>query len=453
MDEFVNREEELSRLNGWLDSDQAELIVFYGRRRVGKSELVRQAMPEDAVYFQATETTPDIQFRGFVETVEAVYPGVKEIRQDWESVLKFLGNQNAVVVIDELPYLIEADSSIASRFQRVWDQHLSDTGIKLVVIGSSIGVMEDKVLGGSSPLHGRRTGSIELDPLEFGDARKFYPDQSQEEDVVAWSVFGGTPEYLQRIDRSKNLRQNIKDLLLQESGLLHDEPEFLLRTELSKPNRYFGILKAVAAGNTSRNEIAQETGLDSSNISSYLSKLEKIRVLEKEVPVTADPTSSRRGIYQIKEPLFRFWFRFVYGEEGTNMLERDIYEAIFEPYISDYSSPFFETLCQKSLPILLPKKYRKIGRWWYKEHEVDVVGIADNRVILGEAKFKDKKLGKKTLYDLEQKAENIRVEKTDFEYTLFSKSGFTEELHQKESEREDLHLFDLEQVVSALKSQ
>lgn len=442
---FVDRKSELSRMDEILGSSRSELVIVYGRRRIGKSELVKQALNEKAVYFQSTESTPEVQLQDFIESVKQVYPEVEDVRKDWEPVLNFLADRNAHVAIDEFPYLVEADSSIPSVFQRFWDNQ--DSQMKLILIGSSISVMEDKVLSGGSPLHGRWSDRIDLKPLSFENASKFFPNYSTEEKIKAWSVFGGTPHYLKSIEPGKSFEENVSKLLISEQGNFRDEPEFLLRSELSQPHRYMAVLKAIASGNASSNEIAQASGIDSSAINTYLSKLERLRLVEREVPVTENPPRSRQGRYRIKEPLVKFWFRFIYGNEDRIGLIEKPYEKIVKPELNDYISQYFEQLCIQRLPELLERKYTAVGRWWHGEHEIDVVGLTEEGKVLGECKYTNSKTGMKLLNKLEEKTDEVRVSgKT--EYVLFSKSGFKKNLREEAEERKDLTLFQLEDITN-----
>ncbi len=456
---FVGRRTELERLQKRYTSPKPELIVIYGRRRIGKSELVRQSLEgiEGVVYYQAAETTPAIQLDTFVERASAIHPGITEIREDWESLLGYLAEQGAVVVIDEFPYLIESDASIPSRFQRVWDERFPGTSGSLVLIGSSISIMEERVLSGGSPLHGRRTASVDLAPLSPGEARSFYPDYGPEESVVAWSVFGGTPYYLQQLDPECSARENIASGILSPHGLLHDEPRFLLRAEIHQPSTYFGILDAMASGNRERNDIAQAAGVDASSVGSYLAKLALLRVIARDVPVTEDPSRSRKGRYRISDPLFRFWFRFVHGRQGEiETMGSEAQARIVEPELPRHASEAFEELCHRALPHLVPAPYTRVGRWWYGEHEVDVVGLTQGRdLVLGEARFRSEPVGRDLLGKLEGLVSEVRWTPQGGGpahpvYALFSRSGFTAGLEHEASERSDVHLFTLEDVWRAL---
>lgn len=461
MPEFVDREEELAFLQNRYESGDAELLIVYGRRRMGKSELARQSIRDrdDAIYYQATESTPAVQIENFVEVAAEVYPRVSDLRRDWEAVLGYLGEQDAVVVIDEFPYLITADDAIPSLFQRVWDTELQNTSMSLVLIGSSISIMEEKVLSGGSPLHGRRTGSLDLEPLSIDAARQFYPKYDPETTAETWSVFGGTPHYLQSLDPDADLSDNIQSTILSQQGILHDEPEFLLRTELEKPNTYFSLLQAMAQGKGVRNEIAQAAGVDTNTIGSYLAKLERLRLVERDVPVTESPKHSRRGRYRLRDPLFRFWFRFVYGQQDRlQLLGDDAYDRLIEPELADHASQSFENLCQEALPALRDYPYTRIGRWWYKDAELDVVGLTEAGTLLaGECKFTNTPVGQSVLENLEETAEQVRwnppdVQEVTTEYHLFSRSGYTDAVESEADGRDDLFLHTIPDVLQAIEA-
>ncbi len=457
MDRFVDRQTELSRLRDCYETDEADMVVIFGRRRLGKSELVRESLidRDDAVRYQATETTPQVQLDEFVDVASGPFPGVDRIKQDWESLLGYLAEQNAVVVLDEFPYLIDADESLPSVIQRLWDQEIQHTAATFVLVGSSISMMEEATLLGNSPLYGRFTEKIDLRQLDFDAAREFFPGSyTPEEQVFAWGVFGGTPYYLNGVELNHDLGTVVQQSILSQQGFLHNEPEYVLRTELTEPNRYFAILKAIAAGSTTANEVAGTVGIDGKQISTYTQKLERLRLVEREVPITEDKAKSRRGRYRILDPLFRFWFRFVYGNEDRyERLGEEAYRTVIEPEMADFVSQGFETLCQDALPGLYPgETFVDIGRWWYKEHEVDVVGLTDDgTMVAGECKFTSSPLDYSALASLEDHADEIRWSSdsgdVEREYALFARSGFTQSVREAAADRDDLELFDLEAII------
>ncbi|MFW6376983.1 MAG: ATP-binding protein [archaeon] len=454
MERFVDRAVELDHLTECYDAETAEFVVLYGRRRLGKSELVRQSIADrgDAVYYQAVESTAQNQLEQFVDAATAQFPSLANVRRDWEALLEALGRKDAVVVIDEFPFLVETDESLPSRIQRVWDLELQETGTTLVLVGSSISVMEETVLSGSAPLYGRRTATIDLEPLSIADARQFFPEYDAETAITAWSIYGGTPYYLGTIDPDRELGTNVQETVLSERGLLYSEPEFLLRTELRQPNTYFSILRALAHGRRTPNEIAGMAGVESGSLSTYLQKLRRLRLVERHIPVTESPTSSKRGRYRIAAPLFRFWFRFVYGKrDQLRLLGDDAYDELVAPDRAEYVSPLFERLCQRALPDLVDRRFRDVGQWWFKEHELDVLGLTNEGLVAGECKFTSRPVSEGVLADLERTARDVRWPDgpADGEplYVLFSRSGYTDDLTRVRNARDDVRLFDLSDLI------
>lgn len=459
MERFVDRDAELSRLRDCYGSDEAELVVIFGRRRLGKTQLVQHSLAnrDEAVQYQATETTRQIQLTEFVDVASDPFPGITNIKREWEALLEYLGEQDSIVVLDEFPYLIDADESLPSVIQRLWDQHFQHTAGTLILVGSSISMMEEATLLGNSPLYGRFTEKIDLRPLDFAAAQEFVPDSySTEERIFTWGIFGGVPYYLDGVDFEPGLGTVLTEAVCSQRGYLHNEPEYVLRTELTNPNRYFAILTAIAAGKTSSNEIAQAVGIDGKQISTYTQKLERLRLIEREVPITEAKERSRRGRYRILDPLFRFYFRFVYGNEDRyERLGDDAYAAVIDPELPDFVSPEFEVLCQAALPGLYPDEtFLDLGRWWYNEHEVDVVGFTDEgTMVVGECKFTNDPLTYSALATLEAHADEIRWTPdtggdATTKYALFTRSGATQSIRDVVSDRDDVQLFGLADVTS-----
>ncbi|WP_135664747.1 ATP-binding protein [Halorhabdus rudnickae] len=459
MDAFVDRGADIAALKERYDTDEPSLITVWGRRRVGKTELVEHSIRgrDDVVYYQATETTKQVQLDDFVAEAARTFSGIERIRREWEDVLGYLFEQDALIVLDEFPFLIESDEGLPSVIQRLWDHEVEDRSATLVLVGSSISMMKESVMSGGSPLHGRFDMRLQLEELPFDAATEFVPDYDLEETVLAWGVFGGTPHYLQAVDDDRPLRDNIRDAVLSKRGFLHDEPEYVLRTELENPNRYFSILKTIAAGNATPNEIAQAAGIDSDQISHYLKNLQDLEIVDREVPVTENPAQSRRGQYVLTDALFRFWFRFVYGQgEKYDRAGTDAYEELIEPYLADAVSPKFEELCRAAVYNLYDGyTFNRVGRWWYQEQEIDVVGLTTGEtMVAGECKFTSQPMGYDVLANLEHDVADIRWTPQGggdvaSEFCLFSLNGFNQSLIEAAEERDDLRLFSIEDIVTA----
>ena len=467
MEQFVDRTSELDRLEKLYESDTAELAVVYGRRQIGKSELVRQSIRkrDDAVYYQAVRGTPTTQLTRFIEAAESQYPSIATIKEDWELLLGHLTAQDAVIVIDEFPYLVDSDESLPSIIQHLWDTGVEDSSTTLVLTGSAIGMMYTHVLDGGAPLYGRVSqrpnGRIELTELPFGTIQAFVPSYSPEERVLTYGVFGGTPRYLKPLDTTVSLGENITTLLCDPDGALHSEPETVLQMELTEVDTYFSILESIASGNRSRNEIAQGAGIEATNTSYYFDRLETLQIIEKHYPALSDPTRSKRTRYQIRDPVFRFYFRYLYGRSGQyELYGANAYEDLIEPELPQFVSETFETLCHEALPDFYPE-YRLTqlpAQWWYKHHEIDVVVPTDQgTLIVGEAKFTNTPVGYDVLAKLENTADRIdwkteTGDNPDYEYVLFSRSGFKASVEEAATERDDLRLVRLTEIVETLES-
>ncbi|HKL27970.1 MAG TPA: ATP-binding protein [Natrialbaceae archaeon] len=468
MEQFVDRTGELDRLRSLYDSPAAELAIVYGRRQIGKSELVRQSIRDrdDAVYYQAVQGTATTQLARFVEAASTAYPGITDVRKDWEPLLRYLAERDAVVVIDEFPYLIDTDESLPSVIQHFWDTGVGDSQATLVLTGSAIGMMHTHVLDGGAPLYGRVSqtpnGRIELAQLPFETVQEFVPGYGPEDRVFVYGVFGGTPRYLRPIDPDATLGENVSRLLLDPDGPLHHDPETVLQMELSEVDTYFSVLESMASGNRRRNDIAQGAGIESTNTSYYFDRLETLEIIEKHHPALVDPARSKRTRYRIRDPVFRFYFRYLYGRGGRyELYGENAYEDLVEPELPEFVSETFENLCQEALPDLYPSYTvtRRPSQWWYKGREIDVLAPTDQGTLLvGEVKFTNSPLGYDVLSQLESDVEHVDWSsrggaEPEYEYTLFSRSGFKRSVEEAAENRDDLRLYDLDALVDVLESE
>lgn len=464
---FVNRKQELKRLNRLYESDSAALAVVWGRRRMGKTTLAIESVRDrdNAVYYQATRGTADQQISSFITAAAEVYSGITRIREEWEPLFEFLAEQDAVIIIDEFPYLVEQTDALPSILQRVWDHTAKTTATTFVLTGSAIGMMYEYALDGTAPLYGRvaknPNGEIEVGPLRFRAAMSFFPDYSPDEQVMTYGVFGGTPEYLRAVEDTETLEENVTRTLLRRSGGLHEEPENVLHRELDEVDRYFAILKSLAEGNRVKNEIAQGAGISNSSVGYYLDRLADLRIIDRDYPVTVDPARSRKGRYTITDPLFRFWFRFVYGRTARyEVYGDDAYTDLISPELPDFVSGTFEQLCQRATLYALGDEYRFLeepGNWWDRSgSEIDVVAPTNGETLLaGEAKFRQEPVGYDVLSQLESEASNVDWHPDgggdpEYEYALFSRGGFSSAVETAEADREDLHLFTVDDVVALI---
>lgn len=446
---FVDRKDELEFLESKHESEGFECILVYGRRRIGKTELLKEFISDkNHVYHLATQKEEEIQLEKLVNSVHKKFGGTGPKIESWEEFFDYYAEnsgEGTILVIDEFCYLVEENSAIPSLFQTFIDEYLQEKNMLLILCGSSISMME-RLMSYGNPLYGRRTGQIDLPPFGFNEARELLGEKDLQEQIEFYSVFGGTPFYLQKIDQGESLVDNIQNNICRETELLHEEPLMLLREEFRRPNRYMTILETIAAGHTKPKEIADNSKVPLQSISKYLGELERIRLIEHEIPVTERRKRSRKGLYKISDNFLDFWFRFI----GPNMSDvrgdpENFAQETISPQLSQFVGRKFEKVCEDTIRILnrreeLSFNASKVGRWWSGGEEIDIVAVGEEESLVAECKWTENPIGIKTLQNLRAKAEKVGVS-GEKHYAMFSKSGFTEELLE-----ENILCYDLERM-------
>lgn len=446
---FINRGKELAFLEQKWGEPKAQMIVLWGKRRIGKTELVKQFIKNKSyIYFLAESTHEREQLKRFSAALgEFFKESLLATRgfADWEEGFRYIKEkkQRFVLVIDEFPYLIQSNSGIPSIFQRIWDEYLSQSPIFLILLGSSVAMMETEVLGFKAPLYGRRTGQWKVQAMPFYEIKNFRQSKSFEDQILHYSVGGGTPAYWLWLSEENDFFQNLRNQVLKKGEPLYDEVEFILREELREPRYYFSLLQAIAQGKRRLSEIVNATGISQPTANKYLGVLSDLDIVEREVPVIEDkPLKSKKGLYRIKDEFFQFWFRFVFSRRSE--LEMDHADRVIEHIkqeIPDYLSFVYEKVARE---IVMNNTdafvdLERLGRWWDKEDEIDIVGLSRERnaILFGEAKWSQKPVGTNVFEELRAKAKKVMwgdAKTTPF-YVLFSRKGFTDgmiELVKKE---------------------
>src|SRR3989339_770504 len=451
---FINREQELKMLNEKWQSNIAQFFIIYGKRRVGKTELIKQFIKDKpALYFLADKRTTADQLRELGQIVGNYFKDeilISNGFSDWLEVFLYLKTKTIteplILAIDEYPYLVENDKSTSSLFQKGWDEYLKNTKIFLILSGSSIAMMESETLNQSAPLFGRRTGQILVDPLNFLQSRQFFPEKNFSDFLNIYTITGGMPAYLKQFEEGAGMSEEIKNKIFNKTAFLYNEVEFTLKEELREPKNYLAILRAIALGKRKLSEIVNEVGMDTAATNKYISVLINLRLVEREVPITEDkPDKSRRGLYKISDNFFVFWFQYIFPYKSY--LEMDNYDYVLEKmfsglkYSDTVNSGFKSITAQEyervAVELLITWQdkifaFERVGRYWDSEQEIDVVGInsSEKKIIFGECKWSEKPVGTNIYEELKKKATEVEWNKDDRKeyYILFSKSGFTEEM-------------------------
>lgn len=419
---FVGREHELAELERLYQRGGFQMVILYGRRRVGKTALtLRFSQGKPTLAFTAKVQSDALNLADFSREVYGHFgmPLSTGPFPTWGDALAFVArearDQRLVLVFDEFPYAAQRNPALVSTFQIACDRLFSHTNVFLILTGSNQGFMEQQVLGSraregslgeKNPLFGRRTAQIHLAPFGYREAALMLPGASPEDLVRYYATFGGTPYYLSMVDASEGFEANVEELFFRKEGVLYEEPLMLLRQELREPAIYSSVLDAIAAGVNKPREIADRIGEDRTSLSKYLNNLVSMRLVEKRVPFGEDRERSRRGIYRICEPAFAFWYRFVEPEVAS--VEMDAGELVAREVLASSDVPtyvghWFEDVClqwvvAKAKRGELPLSPIRFGTWWgtdpvaREQADIDVVAANDRRgeLLVGECKWRQK---------------------------------------------------------------
>ncbi len=439
---MFDREVELSSILSTFNSKKAELVIIYGRRRLGKTTLVYEALKriDNGIYLFAPH--------GDISEVVSFFSD--EIRNqtgefvrfaDWKDFLEYLkhkAKQKIVIVIDEFQRISSAYGPAMSLLQHYWDMYLSKSKITLVLVGSVVGMIEKIALSGDAPLFGRRTREIKLNVIPYIVARKYWPKYSEEERIIAYGFFGGTPGYFSLVDDNKPVFDNVDALVLSYDSRLAREPESLLSEETRSPATYMTILSQLSR--SGRGLPLSKIKVKRGTPTSYLRTLSKMDLVSKLISLAQGDS-----IYTISDEFFRFWFYFIYPRQSYIELKKgELIRRVIEKDKDRYLSVTFEKILREILFFASGKRIGnikvpildKIGSYWWKEIEVDACGISENAVIIGEAKWYDNPVTSSEARKFIKKMELIRekMKKKSVFGIFLSKSGFTDKAEDMLSE-------------------
>ena len=480
---FIGREAELKFLEDKYQDGRGQLIALYGRRRVGKTETLREfCKGKPHVFYSCTQSTDKVQLVKFSQLMlKEDIPARDYITEfaDWEKAFHAIldlpyGDSKKLIVIDEFPYMCKGNDSIPSILQNLWDSELKDANVMVILCGSAMSFIEKELLAEKNPLYGRATGIYKMEAMGFYDAARFFPDYSPRDKVLTYAVLGGIPHYLNQFDPKKSLGENIKRNILTKGSVLYSEVDFLLHQELRETPIYNSIIEAVALGNTKLSDISQKAMIDStSKTSVYLRNLIELGIVEREFSVDVklkEKVNASRGVYCLTDNFFRFWYTF--GFANFSQLEDGdvdgVYEYVVEPALHEFSSFIFEDVCKEFVKEqqkrnALPFRYSKMGRWFGKttirdehaatglrtaETEIDLLAIdrEEKNYLVGECKFKKQPFRYSEYLNTVAKLTSQK-QKAVFYYALFSESGFDEKIEDIAREDQTLQLYDLEEIV------
>ncbi len=463
---FINRKKEMEFLEEKYREKAPHLLVIYGRRRVGKTRLIEEFLrgKKDQLYYLAADESTSLQVKELKNLLAAFFSDEFLMNNnflDWKQLFSYLEkvwprDKRLVLVLDEVTYLIKNDPAFPSYLNQFWEKFLSKTNSLLILNGSLVGLMVREVLGGGSPLYGRRTGEIFLEELRIKEAQEFL-NQPLEETISIFSILGGVPKYLELVQGNFN---DFLEEIFDKRSFFYREGLYLMTEEFKDISTYSNILRAVAEGNTKLGEIADYSGIESKKISAYAEILENVGFITGIIPVTEK--KFRGKIYLINDSFLEFWFRFI--NKNRSLIEMDKKKALLEDIkneINSFVGKKFEKVCLQFLILSKLFSFTKIGRQWGKipgaekdknQYEIDLCALNEKNkeILFGECKWQEKVEASAVLNELKEKARNVdwhSGQRKEF-YVIFAKS-----FKDKKSRGENVYLFDLKEMEKVFKQE
>lgn len=457
---FLGRERELARIEREIKSDGQSAILVYGRRRVGKSELIKQSLSASSgrnIYYECKETSEQNNLESLSALVSEVFGlpplGFGSLEALLEHLFSLSADQPLTLVLDEYPYLRNTVKGLDSILQALLDRHRDSSRLTLILCGSFVEVMRS-LLERENPLYGRIDLTIDLKPMDYYDAARFYPDFSAEDKVRLYSVFGGIPYYTRLIDPDLTVRDNIIELISEPGARLENEVSMYLASEISKIVNANEVFGALADGHSKYRDILSQSHVSSGpTMVDVLDRLIRMELVQKQAPIN-DPHNKKKSSYRIVDGLSLFYYRYVfrYASQRTLLDPQVFYERyISNDFETNYVPHSFEEVCRQFLIRKnrmgdLPELFDEIGRYWYDDPvkktngEFDVVTIDPRGYVFYEAKFRSKPI---TQAMIDDEIEQVQATGLDcYAHGFFSRSGFADDI----SYSERLRLFDIEEL-------
>ena len=461
---FIGRERELRGLDALYHTSRFQFPVIYGRRRVGKTALINEFIKnKEAIFFTGIESNAAQNLENFSRSVlshtdksleNTTFPSFQAAL---EYVFGLSKEKRIILVIDEYPYLAKAVKSFASTLQFLIDQNKETSKMFLILCGSSMSFMENHVLAYTAPLYGRRTAQFKILPFDFFESRCCFQKFSDLDMATIYGMVGGTPQYLLQMSDDLTLEENIKRCFLETSSFLFEEPNNLLKQEVREPAVYNAIIAAIATGGARLSEISSKVGEETSACAAYLKNLISLGVIKKETPFAE--SSTRKTIYKIDDPLFRFWYRFIPNQVASisRGLIDDVYKKI-SPALSDYMGAVFEDICAQYLWELrkqgkAPIEFTGLGRWWgndaknKREVEIDIMGTdGAGAALFCKCKWTNERVDVGVLHALVARGRLFPYKAPRF--CLFAKTGFTKSCAESARALGNTRLISFDEIVN-----
>ncbi len=454
--EFFDRLNELNLLKEKYEKMKSgEMLVVYGRRRVGKTELIKEFMKsldrEKRLYFYVDLVSEKQVLDSFSSSIQEQL-GETFRFESFESVFKYLEEKSSkgkfLLVIDEFQRFLDIAPGFITQLQNQWDSGLKNNRLMIILVGSSIGMIQKITESRAGALYGR-VSKVKISPFRYADFRLMFRDIEETQKIIRYAVFGGTPYYLSKTKDIHDVSQAILDLVLKKGGELYEEPKNLLEYENVRVHAtYNSILYSIASGKEILNEIGGFVKIPATTITAYLRRLDDLLdLVGKRDPIFG---KERLGRYAIRDNFFKFWYKFVFPNQTAINLGnvKLVYDNI-KQNLNSYIGRIFEDVVKELLILYQNKKiknaeinFEDIGSWWDRNgNEIDIVAYnkKEKKILVGEVKWTNEPVDIDVLNELIRKSKFLNFE-GKYQYFIASKSGFTERCFNEMKSINALHL-------------
>lgn len=365
---FVDRIDEAARLKDALTREKSSLVVMYGRRRLGKSTLIKRVLSENDIYFLADRSGGQHQRVLLAKVIAQVFPDFDKLTYpDWESIFRAVNyrtDKRFTLCLDEFPYLVEQSSELPSVLQKLVDE--KQLKYNLVLCGSSQNMMYGLFLDSTAPLYGRSDEIMKLAPIRLPYIQEALSLDAMNA-IEEYTVWGGVPRYWELRESQNSLSDALWHNIFSINGNLYEEPIKLFQDDVKDIVKTSTIMSYIGSGANRLSEIAARCNEPATNLSRPLKKLIDLGFLEKDVPFGSDEKNAKKSLYKIADPFMAFYYQFVVPNRSFIELGRRLpIEQALTAHFSEYVSMQWEKLCRDAVTgnIVNGVVYGKAKRWW-----------------------------------------------------------------------------------------
>lgn len=416
--DFVDRVDEQARLRRQLEKPHSSFIVIYGRRRLGKSTLIKQVLTDKDVYYMAEKNEMTVQILLLQNVIASIYPVFLGMSFDsWENLLMTfnqLCQKGTTLVLDEFPYLVSSCKSLPSTLQKMIDS--KDLNFNLIICGSSQRMMQRLMLDASEPLYGRAHERMVLQPIGLGYWKQTF-DLTAVQAIKEYGVWGGVPRYWELREDEDSFEDALRRLIFDSNGVLYDEPASLFMDEEGNTQLYASIMTALGRGFCQFSRLSDAVGRKTTELSTPLKNLTDMAYICKEVPFGESERKTKKTLYRIADPFLEFYYRFVAPNKSLIAIGRnERVKAMVDAQFNDHIGHLWERLCLLAVSgnVLFGHEWQMARRWWGKvinekgeseQLEFDIVAESVDKkyLLIGECKWNKADYSSRLLAELQRK--------------------------------------------------